>query len=502
MTDKSVNLSLSDTRRAEFLNRFDGLFEHSPWVVEQAFNSTVRAGLAWQSLDADGLEPFFRQAVFSASGQRQLKLLRAHPELACAEADRESLTGHSKSEQSLAGLDQCTAEEFSEFVALNKEYAEKFGFPFILAVKGYQRQEILEKFRIRLRYDLEQEFEEALEQVCRIGRLRLEHSLVNRPERRYFNLVEPELGGAVIEVSDDFFAAAKRMLAADEAQFFDDRYDENGKWMDGWESRRKRRAGNDYCVIRICPGVIYGLEIDTSNFTGNYAPAASVEAACLDTDPGPDTPWHELLPRTELNGDSHQFLRVGDRNEWTHLRLQIYPDGGIARFRVFGVPDQASGYERSGEWIDLASSETGGEALACNDMHFGHMQNLIKPGNAINMGDGWETRRRREPGNDWAIIRLGKTGVIRRVEVDTDFFKGNYPAACTIRATRLGDDQSTEHSGDWPLLLSRVALGPDQLQVFHREITDLGPVNHVRLDIYPDGGVARLRLLGEPEGGS
>ena len=320
-------------------------------------------------------------------------------------------------------------------------------------------------------------------------------------KRRYLNLAEPELGGAVIEVSDDFFAAAKRMLAAGEPQFIEDLYDEHGKWMDGWESRRKRRAGNDYCVIRICPGVIYGLDIDTSHFTGNFAPAASLEAARLDSEPDPDTQWSELLPRTELKGDRHHYLRVADRNQWTHLRLQIYPDGGVARLRVYGVPDGTVGFERDDQWTDLACSDTGGQALACNDMHYGNMQNLLKPGNAANMGDGWETRRRREPGNDWALIKLGKTGRIKRIEVDTEFFKGNNPAACSLRGTMLEEGDSIDGSANWPLILPRMALGPDQLQVFHREIARHEPLSHVRFDIFPDGGVARLRLLGEPDQG-
>lgn len=313
----------------------------------------------------------------------------------------------------------------------------------------------------------------------------------------YHNLADPDLGGAVIEVSDDFFAAAKRMLAVDEPVFFPDRYDEHGKWMDGWESRRKRGEGHDQCLLRICPGVIYGVDVDTSNFTGNYPPAASLDACRADGDPGEDADWREILPQTRLQGDSHHYLPITDRQAWTHLRLHIYPDGGIARLRVFGIPDdKADPGTRSG-WIDLACADHGGRALDCNDMHFGKMSNLIKAGPAVNMGDGWETRRRRKPGNDWVVLELGRPGTIRRVEVDTDFFKGNHPARCSLRGAWLEDGDSAEDTRDWPLILPRVALGPDQLQVFQREIRDTGPVSHVRFDIYPDGGVARLRLLGE-----
>ncbi len=317
--------------------------------------------------------------------------------------------------------------------------------------------------------------------------------------RCYRNLGEPKLGAAVIQVSDDFFFVVKRMLAAHESAFHEGRFDEHGKWMDGWESRRKRSEGHDFCVLRICPGVIYGLDIDTSNFTGNFAPAASLDAACLEGDPDIHTEWHELLPRTELQGDRHHFFRVGNRQTWTHLCLNIFPDGGVARLRVFGVPVTAEESGATGQWIDLVSNENGGQAVACNDMHFGDMSNLIKPGNAANMGDGWETRRRRKPGNDWVILKLGRAGRIRRIEVDTDFFKGNNPASCSLRGCLLGDDAPVRHSSSWPIILPRLALGPDQLQVFQRELSDIGPVDHVRLDIFPDGGVARLRLLGEPE---
>jgi allantoicase len=305
----------------------------------------------------------------------------------------------------------------------------------------------------------------------------------------------------VISVSDDFFAAAKRMLEPAEPGFDPQKYDENGKWMDGWESRRKRRPGHDSCVIRICPGIIYGLDIDTSYFTGNFAPLASLEACCTDRDPDDQTQWVELLERTVLKGDSHQYFRVGDRRSWTHLRLNIYPDGGIARLRVFGVPGQES-LDPEEDWLDLASATSGGHAVACSDMHFGDMNHLVKPGSAANMGDGWETRRRRKPGNDWVILKLGQRGTIRRIEVDTSFFKGNYPARCSLKGYRAeGEGDPLEQSERWPVILPELALGPDQLQVFQREVADAGPVTHVRFDIFPDGGVARLRLLGKPEEG-
>jgi len=313
------------------------------------------------------------------------------------------------------------------------------------------------------------------------------------------NLATPERGGAICSVSDEFFAPAKRMLSAQAPIFIPDRYDAHGKWMDGWESRRKRVAGHDNCVVRICPGVIRGLEIDTSHFTGNFAPAVSIEACCVGIDPDENTIWTELVPRSELEGDSLRLFIVSDENTWSHIRLNIYPDGGIARLKVYGEPGADDITLDREHWVDLVSAVAGGRALECNNMHFGDMRNLISGLPVANMGDGWETRRRRHPGNDWVILELGHNGRVARVEVDTAFFRGNYPARCSLKgaAPAAGADLVAE-SVNWAEILPPVGLGPDQMHVFERQVRDTGDVTHVRLDIYPDGGIARLRLLGLP----
>jgi allantoicase len=317
--------------------------------------------------------------------------------------------------------------------------------------------------------------------------------------KTYLNLALPELGGAICSVSDEFFAAAKRMLSADAPIFIPDRFDDHGKWMDGWESRRKRTAGHDFCVVRICPGMIRGIEINTRHFTGNFPPAASVEACHVAIEPDESTIWTELVPKADLQGDSSQVFAVSDESSWTHLRLNIYPDGGIARFRVYGEADQAGILSGREQWIDLASADVGGLAIECNNMHFGHMENLLSTAPVANMGDGWETRRRRHPGNDWVILKLGRKGSIGKIEVDTAFFRGNYPARCSLKgACSQTDENLALDSQDWAEILPEVALGPDQLHIFESQLRAAGDVTHVRLDIYPDGGVARLRLLGVP----
>ncbi|NNL96358.1 MAG: allantoicase [Xanthomonadales bacterium] len=314
------------------------------------------------------------------------------------------------------------------------------------------------------------------------------------------NLAEPSRGGAVIWVSDEFFAPAKRMLKPDEPHFDPELFDHNGKWMDGWESRRKRAQGHDSCVLRICPGVIYGVDIDTRHFTGNYAPAASIEACRVVLDPDQAAGWTEILARTELQGNAHHYLRIASREAWTHLRLNIFPDGGIARLRVYGKPEyETEDQQHPGPLVNLACAGEGAAALSCNDMHFGDMSNVLQPHPPSGMADGWETRRRRTPGNDWMIIRLAQPGRICRAEVDTAFFKGNSPARCSLRGALLDHDPADDGSTlQWPEIMPPVALGPDQFHSFEREIANIGPVSHVRFDIYPDGGVARFRLFGIP----
>ncbi|MEO8003761.1 MAG: allantoicase [Betaproteobacteria bacterium] len=316
------------------------------------------------------------------------------------------------------------------------------------------------------------------------------------------NLADPRFGAKALSASDEFFAPKERMLLREPAVFIPGEFDDNGKWMDGWETRRRRDGGHDFCVIRLgLPGVIRGFDIDTSHFTGNYPPTASIEACLCEGDPDAETRWTELVPRIGLAGNSHFYPAVSDARIWSHLRLHIYPDGGIARLRVYGEV-ALDWTKRAGDTLyDLIAVENGGRPLAWNDAHFGHPINLLSPGRGQNMGDGWETRRRREPGNDWAVIALGCAGNVRRIEVDTAHFKGNYPDRCSLQATDakgLPADELIAQSASWPVLLPEQKLAMDTVQVFERQIADLGAITHVRFNIFPDGGVSRLRLWGSP----
>jgi allantoicase len=325
------------------------------------------------------------------------------------------------------------------------------------------------------------------------------NSKSENPFGHWVRLEQPRLGTRVVYATDDFFADKSRLIDAAEAVFIPDKYDDHGKWMDGWESRRKRIPGHDYCVIRLgIPGRIHGFDIDTRHFTGNFPPQASIDA-CVSDDEVPETGWESLLPRVDLTGNSQHRLPVDNAGTWTHLRLNIFPDGGVARLRVYGeVKPDWSRYDPD-DFLDLLAVENGGRALRCNDEHFGSMHNLNLSGRGINMGDGWETARRRVPGNDWVILALGHPGTVERIEIDTAHFKGNYPDCAALQAatTKTTDPLSIEkESIDWPFLLPRTKLGMDQQHFFDKELANVGVVSHVRLSIYPDGGVSRLRVFG------
>lgn len=319
--------------------------------------------------------------------------------------------------------------------------------------------------------------------------------------QQWINLAQPRLGAGIVSCSDDFFAECSRMLSPEAPRFIDGKFDDNGKWMDGWETRRRRNGGYDHAIVRLgLAGEIKGVDIDTSHFTGNYPPAASLQACHSVTDADANSDWQTLIPSTSLQGDSHHYFEIDNAGCFTHVRLNIYPDGGVARLRVYGrVVSDAAALDKTIRH-DLASVTLGARALAWNDAHFGAVANLLNPGKGVNMGDGWETRRRREPGNDWCIVELGHPGSIESVLLDTAFFKGNYPDRCSIQAARVegGTAQSiVTQSQFWDELLPPQKLQMDREHAFNSELQDIGAVSHVRINIFPDGGLSRVRLLGK-----
>ncbi len=326
---------------------------------------------------------------------------------------------------------------------------------------------------------------------------------MTKPEfTKLTNLAATRLGSEVVYATDDFFADKARLLSPDAPVFIEGKYDDNGKWMDGWESRRKRVEGHDFAVIKLGrSGRLSGFEVDTSHFTGNFPPFASIEVAKSDTEIPSDNDWKEVVVKSVLKGDSQHYFEIDSADIWTHVRLHIYPDGGVARLRVYGrIFIDWLKVDRT-KTIDLAALEMGGRALYANDTHFGVPENLIAPGRGVNMGDGWETRRRREPGNDWCVLALAHTGDVERILIDTAYFKGNYPDRVSIQAARIEDGQNDSDivatSENWPVLLPAQKLEMDRELEYTSELNSLGPVTHIRLNIYPDGGVSRLRLFGK-----
>lgn len=319
--------------------------------------------------------------------------------------------------------------------------------------------------------------------------------------RQNIDLAQPRLGTHILSCSDDFFANCERMLNPEPAVFIDGKFDEHGKWMDGWETRRRRDTGFDHALIELGePGIIYGVDIDTSYFTGNYPPAASLEACYSESEPDENSEWITLIPTTELKGNSHHYIEIETPRVCTHVRLNIFPDGGVARLRLYGRIFCDWESRDASELHDVALTKNGGRAIAWNDAHFGQVSNLIAPGKGINMGDGWETRRRREPGNDWCILELGHRARIEEVLVDTAFFKGNFPDACSIQAADIEKgvrESLITQSMFWHTLLPLQKLSADSEHHFKEVLQDIGPVTHIRFNIIPDGGVSRLRVWGK-----
>jgi len=320
------------------------------------------------------------------------------------------------------------------------------------------------------------------------------------------DLASSRTGGRAIATNDDFFAAKSNLVKPGPAIFIPDKYTSKGKWMDGWESRRRRVPGHDWCIVQLgMRGVVHGINVDTSHFTGNYPSHCSIEAVDRSAGVKPTwhavegAPWTTLLEKSALCGNGDNFFTIADRRPWTHLRLSIYPDGGVARLRVYG--EVAVDWKRvapKGRAVDLASITNGGLFLDASDTHYGTKGTLIMPDRAKNMGDGWETKRRRGPGNDWAIVRLGATGIVSKVEIDTNHYKGNYPDRASLEGCLApGASLDRLHTAVWSMILSETKLSANMRHFYSgNRLQPIGAVSHVRLNIFPDGGVSRLRIHG------
>ncbi len=297
------------------------------------------------------------------------------------------------------------------------------------------------------------------------------------------------LGGSVVGANDELFAERENLIRPQSPVFNPHTFGHKGQVYDGWETRRRREPGYDWAIVRLgVPGVIRSVVVDTAFFTGNFPEQCSVEAVSVDGYPSPDeladlgdSAWTGIVPRSRLKGDTRNQFTVAAEESFTHVRLNIFPDGGVARLRVHGeiVPDPRW---LAGAPLDLAALENGGLISDASNRYYSSPNNLLLPGNARTMGEGWETARRRDDANDWVEVRLAAEGVVRQVELDTTHFKGNAPGWF-----RLSSGETE--------LIPRTRLQPDTRHRFR--VGPSSPVDRVRVDVYPDGGFARLRVWGD-----
>ncbi|HEY2041055.1 MAG TPA: allantoicase [Jatrophihabitans sp.] len=344
------------------------------------------------------------------------------------------------------------------------------------------------------------------------------------------DLAVRSLGGSVVYANDELFAERENLINPGPAQYQTSTFGHKGQVYDGWETRRRRESGHDEAIVRLgAAGIIRGVIVDTAWFKGNYPPEVSVEAACVEGYPSPDelraeADWQLVVPRSAVKGDTENPFEVHSDRRWTHVRLSIYPDGGVARLRVHGEVIADPALLGGIGAVDLAALDNGALVASCSNMFYSSPNNLISPGLSRTMGEGWETARRRDNGNDWVCVRLAGEGIAQLLELDTSYFVGNAPGWASVRGCLAagsvsgsvsdsvsgsvsssvsgsvsGSDWADGGAGlesvDWIELLPRTRLQPDTRHRF--PLRSEQPISHIRLDIYPDGGMARLRLLGQ-----
>jgi len=315
------------------------------------------------------------------------------------------------------------------------------------------------------------------------------------------DLAQPRLGSKVIFKTDDFFASATRIIDPLPPVFKEGLFDKNGKWMDGWESRRKRKHGHDYLIIKLGkPGIISKVDVDTSHFNGNQPSMISLEGANSNSKNIKNLKWKTLINKKRIKANSHHIFNTSSKSIFTHIRLNIFPDGGVARLRLYGNISKANN-NFGNKTINLASLLNGASVIACNNEHFGKAENILAPGKAKNMGDGWETRRRRDKGFDWLIVSSIKGRKIDKIEISTHHFKGNFPSHCSLQATFIQNKKSSssivQSSNKWKFLMNKVNLSANKTHVFKNKLMTNNKINFIKINIFPDGGISRFKIFGK-----
>ena len=315
------------------------------------------------------------------------------------------------------------------------------------------------------------------------------------------DLAQARLGTKVVYKTDEFFAPAKRIINPWPPIFKEGVFDKHGKWMDGWETRRKRNKGNDFLILKLGrPGKIYKVDIDTSYFNGNQPSKVSLDA-CYSKNklPNKKSKWTNILSKKKTKPNSHHFFNIKNKSIFTHIKLNIYPDGGVARIRVYGKMIAKKKF--GNKIINLTSVLNGATPIACNNEHFGRAENVLAPGMGKNMGDGWETRRSRGKNFDWIIIKFGMPGIIKKLEIDTHHFKGNYPDSLTVQSALIPNKVKSKKilnsSKKWKILLGKTKLKPHKKHSFKSKTSNKNKVNYLRINIFPDGGISRIRAFGK-----
>tara|TARA_B100000470_G_scaffold43898_1_gene32068 strand:- start:519 stop:1511 length:993 start_codon:yes stop_codon:yes gene_type:complete len=315
------------------------------------------------------------------------------------------------------------------------------------------------------------------------------------------DLAQSRLGSKIVYKTDEFFAPAKRIINPWPPIFKEGVFDKHGKWMDGWETRRKRSKGHDYLILKLGkPGKIYKVDIDTSYFSGNHPTKVSIQACFSKKNiPNKNSKWTTILKKQSTKANSHHFFNIKNKSIFSHIKLNIFPDGGVARLRVYGTIENKKKFGK--KILNLTSVLNGATPIVCNNEHFGRAENILAPGIGKNMGDGWETRRSRGKNFDWLIIKCATAGRIGKIQIDTHHFKGNYPDKCSLQAayinSKISNKSIVNSSKKWKLLLNKVKLNAHKKHNFQNKLMKNKKVNYIRINIFPDGGISRIRMFGK-----
>ena len=317
------------------------------------------------------------------------------------------------------------------------------------------------------------------------------------------DLAQARLGSKIVYKTDEFFAPAKRIINPWPPIYKEGVFDNHGKWMDGWETRRKRTKGYDYLILKLGkPGLIKKVDVDTSYFSGNHPEKISLQA-CISKKNIPDkkTKWTTIIKKSSTKANGHHFFNIKNKNYFTHIKLNIFPDGGVARLRVYGLMKIKNKFQNKIQ--NLTSVLTGAVPIACNNEHFGRAENILAPGIGKNMGDGWETRRSRGKNFDWIIVKCSSPGKLNKIQLDTHHFKGNYPDKFSVQAAYIPKTLSAKDivkkSSKWSYILNKSKLYAHKKHNFQNKIMKNKKINYIKINIFPDGGISRIRAFGTPE---